>query len=260
MNEHPPTFDLDLFLAEEVEPTDTENIRQHLDQCAECRRYVEDRMAERANQMELLSPKVFAHQVEERFAAEELPVEPSRGTARPRRWVWSVGFAVLATAAAVLLALLLIPNNDGSVIADPDGPGPDDIRWMGDAPVVRLQIMRNEQLVDDSQPIAGDRLQYEVTMPPGEQGYAMVVAAEGDRVFSVLPENGHPVEISDVEWIPGSIAFEPGGVVHLYLFVRSEPFVPQTLVDEVREALVVGGGDVQPPSGLVHRMTVDLTP
>lgn len=260
MNEHPPTFDLDLFVAEEAEPSVTAVISQHVDQCAECRQYVDTRLAERATQMERVSPKVFAHQVEERLAAEELPVEPSRGTARPRRWGWGIGFAVLASAAVVLLALLLIPNDDGSVIADPDGPGPDDIRWMGDAPVFRLQILRNEQLVDDSQPIAGDRLQYEVTMPPGEQGYAMVIAAEGDRVFSVLPEDGHPVEVSDAEWIPGSIAFEPGGEVHLYLFVRSEPFTAQMLIDEVRETFIVGGGNVQPPSGLVHRMTVDLNP
>ena len=258
MNEHPPTFDLDCFLAGEAERAVAERVEQHVDSCGECRTYLDTRAAEQAAHSEQLSPQVFANRVSEQFAAEELVAELSQSWARPRRLAWGVGFAALASALVVLLVLTTQgPRED---TGGPSLPGEDDIRWMGAAPVVRLQILRNDQLVIDVDPIPGDRLQYEVTMPPGEIGYGMVIAAEGERVFVVLPEDGRPAELSDVSRVPGSVAFEPGGVIQLYLFVRAEPFSARTVVDEVHETFVVGGGGTQQLDGLVHRMTVDLNP
>ena len=256
MNTHPPALDLDLFVAGEGDHSNNEAVTRHVEQCAECRRYVDDRLAEQATQMAQLAPQVLAHQVAERFDASQKPLRPSPHQAGSRLWVWGVAFAGLAAAAAVVLALLILPDDRGNGVG-PDGPR-DDITWMGTSPVVRLQILRGDQLVDDTEPTAGDRLQYEVTMPPGEVGYAMVIAWQGDYVFPVLPEDGIPAEASDVGWIPGSVTFEPGGVVRLFVFVRPEPYTALDLVGEVREAYVEPERVVNEPSGLVHRMTVDL--
>lgn len=131
---------------------------------------------------------------------------------------------------------------------------------MGDGAIVHVILNRdNKSMPYNNQHLhAGDRLRYEIVLPPGKQGYATLLGIEGMKVWSVIPqESSHePYAVKGTAWLPGSVEIESGGLpVLLWLFVREDKFSIQELINEVKTHKITQNGatDIH---GLRHRLNI----
>lgn len=248
MKPHPTSFTLDRLTAGELSGKAEETVQDHLTACDGCRKYIAERQAEQDELLEYLTPAVFAARIAEHAASEgpRPTMSPNR-----RKTVWGFGVA-LAAAATAILAVVVI----GLYKTEPTPPD-DTIRWMGSDVVVQLHVLRDDSILLGENPVVGDRVRYEVVLPPETEGYAAVIGIEQGQAFWVLPEDGQPAFVTDATILEGSVDLQPGGgVVQLLLFVRPELFSSVTILDEVEHSLEATNGEW--PVGLAHELSVDL--
>ncbi|MCP4598927.1 MAG: hypothetical protein GY847_00025 [Proteobacteria bacterium] len=241
---HPPQFELDRLAAKELAPEDANEIRAHLEGCLTCRAYLKKIDDEQEAIVSRTPPMSFAYAVEEKMTGGKVRSRASH------TWTWGLSTAAVA---AVILAVYLIPSSPEKKT--------NSMRWMGSPVAAKVYLKRDgqSQLLDKQTPIPGDRLRFEVIVPPGKKMHAVLVATEGNRTSSILPDRPEsgPYPVSGAKLLPGSVEVERGGgTVILRLIVRSEPFRIDELLKEV--ASKAGPSSEKPEiSGLVHRLVVE---
>jgi hypothetical protein len=232
---HPPRRDLDRLAAQELAAPERQPIETHVATCAECRAYLESRRREQAELVERLPPEVFAASVLSR---------PARGAESGPGW----RLALAASSAVAVLALLALWFWR---------PPPEPARWRGDAAVVRVVLEREGQrsLLGDIRPRPGDRLRFEIALPPSRRAWTALVAIENGRALPVLPPSREdpPFEIRGSGWLPGSAAVVAGPPARLMLVLRPAPFSLASLLAEVEQAEHAG----RAPEGLAHELLLD---
>lgn len=231
---HPPRRDLERWLAQEASGEEWKRIADHLASCRACEEYVEACRGEQ-EALEARSPPAT-------FAASVLARAASGAAPRPR---WPFLLAASATAALLLIAVLLWrPAAEGE-------------RWRGAAAVVRVYLEREGQraLLGDHRPRPGDRLRYEIALPPGQRAYAALVALESARALPVLPASraAPPFEIAGTSFLPGSAALEGGAPARLLLVIRPAPFAIDSLLVEAEFAVRQG----RTLEGVAHQLLLD---
>lgn len=228
---HPPRRDVERWLAREVSSEERQRIETHLSSCRACQEFAESCRREQAALEERLPPQAFAARVLARAAT---------GPAPWRRW--PLVLATSATSALLLMALLLWR------------PAADAERWRGGAAVVRVYLDREGQrsLLLDHIPRPGDRLRYEITLPPGQRAYAALVALEDGRALPVLPPSSAapPFEVAGTSLLPGAAALESGAPARLLLVLRPVPFAIGSLLAEVELSARQG----RHPDGVAHEL------
>jgi anti-sigma factor RsiW len=228
---HPARFDLDRLAAGELDDAVAEPLRAHAEGCEACRAYLAGLERDRTTLLARRPAAAFAVAIEERILA---------GDPRPvpvRRWVWAWGLGGVVAVAALLVIALRVPN-------DPGGTGSGrgvDTRWMGAPAVVRVHVLRDgvTSLLEGA-PRPGDRLRWEVSLPPGIRGHVAVIGVEGARAFPVLPpgaaEDAFPLDGSGL--LPGSVEVDAAGpATRLLLVVRAQPFRAGDLAEEAARSL-----------------------
>ncbi|MCA9565531.1 MAG: hypothetical protein KC561_18665, partial [Myxococcales bacterium] len=203
-------FELDRYVAGELSPQEVARVEENLLTNADCRQYVEEIREEHRLLMERLPPQHLVARVLQAAEAEERKAAPVR---RNRRFQWVWGGLGLAAAAALMIFLLVRPETP-----EPNNPT---IRWMGGDFVANLAISRDGQVLETGTPLVGDLVRVELVLPPGQVGYASVIAVVGTDSVPVLPESGQVQVIEDSVWLDGSLALEPGGgLARVYAVVR----------------------------------------
>ncbi len=230
---HPARRDLERWLAQEISGEEGQRIETHLASCRACCDFVETCRREQAALEARQPPPLFAARVLARAAPGTAP--------RPR---WPFVLAASTASALLLIALLLWrPAAEGE-------------RWRGGAAVVRVYLDRAGQrsLLGEQRPLAGDRLRYEITLPPGRRAYAALVALENGRALPVLPASraAPPFEIAGTSLLPGAAALEGGAPARLLLVIRPAPFAIDSLLAEIESAARQG----RTPDGVAHELVL----
>ena len=238
---HPARIDYDRLLAGELNPLKSNELREHARSCGDCRAYLAALEADGADLLRRLPPNAFTDRVMHRAGFTRRPM---------LRWA-------LAGAAVVLLLAGVV---SGWWWQRRGGTEPG-TRWMGGAQQIRVYLERPGEPANplETQPRVGDRLRFEVVLPPGRTGYAALVALDGGRAQAVLPADPlhPPFPVSGSTLLPGSAAVEPGGGrVQLVLVVRETPFQLAALLQELQQA--DREGTLQGILGLAYSLAVDL--
>jgi hypothetical protein len=224
-------------LTEDAEIETTAHIRS----CEICSNYINNIATDKDALLFRTPPATFAYRIENLTSISESRTR--QGESR----LWKGAAAAITATMVSLLIFLSLPKNQ-----------PATTRWRGSTPAIEIYLNRNgqTQTINELKPIAGDRLRYKITLPPGRQAYAALIGIEGTSAFPMLPGrvDSEPFMISGESLLPGSVEIEPGNQsTVLVLIVRQQRFTVEGLIREIRDASKVSVDDFK-VAGIVHRL------
>ncbi|MBW1808500.1 MAG: hypothetical protein JRJ87_09930 [Deltaproteobacteria bacterium] len=243
---HPPRFELDRLAAGELDSRALSGLQSHLDDCADCRKYLATIETEREELLDRKPAELFVDSLE----SHHLPADRQK-----RVWVFSLAAATVAAAAVIVILIL----------GNQPEPVDDNMRWMGQGAMTKIYLKRGaiSQLLTNQAILPGDQLRFEVALPKGKRAHAAVFAIENNRVTCVLPAqpSAEPYPIRDVLLVPGSLIIEAGeSPVDIIVVVRPEPFNLAKVRGEIEKSLGSLGTGRQLSSiipGLIHQLRVE---
>jgi hypothetical protein len=249
---HPSTYELELLFADE---NGSVSIKSHVAQCHECRAFIEELQQAQTLQLQKESPAEFMASIMIQTGESKRMTQPSRFNIRIPVFVWAATVALLVAGASIFLYSRLQINSTTPSFADTD------LRRKGAAPpVVEVYINRNNNvhISRGATILPGDAVQYRITIPNGETGYAAVVAKENGNLQSVFPPNGvqTPLAVKGTFELPGAIWVEKNTTdLSLYLILNPEPFEMSTLIEKMKQQLDTSGSVDNLPCILSIRST-----
>jgi hypothetical protein len=228
---HPCRFDLEQWMAGELDPEARGQIEAHVQQCGSCASFVRRSRQEQEALLARLPAASFALRI------ETLANQAER---ERKSWLSGWGWKVVLAGAAVGLILLFFWFQGGG----PAGTS----RWMGSsfaACQVYVQGDTGVTRLTGDVVRSGESVRFELTLPADRVGYAVLLGKEGERVFPLLPAGSAETAllVSGVFWMPGSVKLDGAGApVELLVFVRSAPYsVAELLAEVARDGALAPG-------------------
>ena len=244
---HPSRFELDRLVAGELESSRVAELKNHCVECEDCNRYLSSLEQDRDALMGRLNPGEFAARIEERFDKSR-PWWSRISTFRP---ALVPSLVTAATVALLAISLALWFSN----------PEPPAVRWMGATATATVYVQHETDvsILQGQRVDAGDKVMFEVTLPPPKKGFVALIASEkGGIVTPVLPSlaDDAAYEMTGTFRLPGAISSIAGDQpTRLLLVTRDAPFVIRDLLVEVRDLEV--GKEIE---GLVREVEIGAEP